>query len=129
MVVVGMTQMGLASLAMSQEFQERFPAQSIPGLREEWNRMNNDCYGFLINDIGNKDLADIHKAMRSQIRECKTLLTAGKNLLMKDVELCHRAVDFAFQQCREAAKYPEQHANELPTETFIGSSRLASGPQ
>ncbi len=118
MVIIGMTQMGVANALFGHSFEERFPKESIPGIRREWTRLHELCRSFLVGDVTNCELYDIHQAMQKQIKTCKGFLTSGANLTMADIERCHRGIDASFRQCREAANLGSLHG-ELPSEVLL----------
>lgn len=121
MVIIGMTQMGVASVLFGHSFDERFPKESIPGIRREWTRLQDLCRSFLLNDVSNSELYDIHQAMSKQIKACKGFLTSGMNLNMFDIEQCHRSIEAAFRQCREAA-HLGSFEGEIASEVLLKSS-------
>jgi hypothetical protein len=121
MVILGMTQLGVANMMFGHTFEERFPKESIPGIRKEWSRLHDLCRSFLLQDVTNSEVYDIHQSMQKQIKTCKGFLTSGANLSMADIEQCHRGIESAFTQCREAANIGSL-PNELPSETLLPSS-------
>ena len=125
MVIIGMAQMGVAHAVFGHEFEERFPKESIPGIRSEWNRLHNLCRSFLVDDVSNSELYDIHQAMTKQIRTCKGFLTNGTNLSMAEIEKCHRGIEEAYKQCREAANIGS-FQDELPSEVILPASSSSS---
>ena len=118
MVILGMTQMGVASVLFGHSFEERFPKESIPGIRKEWSRLHDLCRAFLLQDVANGEVYDIHQAMHKQIKSCKGFLTSGMNLSMAEIERCHRGIEAAFIQCREAANIGALHG-DLPREHVL----------
>ena len=117
MVILGMTQMGVANLLYGHTFEERFPKESIAGIRTEWRRLEDLCRSFLVSDVANAEVYDIHQALHRHIRGCKAFLTSGANLSMAEIEQCHRGIQDAFKQCREAASIGSL-PNELLSETL-----------
>ncbi len=120
MVIIGMTQMGVANVLFGHTFDDRFPKESAPGIRKEWSRLHELCRSFLVHDISNSEVYDIHQAMSKQIKACKGFLTSGMNLSMADIEQCHRGIQAAFTQCREAANIGSIEG-ELLSEVIISS--------
>jgi len=97
---------------------KRFPIESVPGVKIEWDRFQRQCYDLLTLDIGNKDLYDIHTSMQKQVKQCKQLVSAGTSLSIDEVELCYRSIELGFKQCREAASLPET-LGELKSEILL----------
>ncbi len=106
-MIVGIAQFGAANLAFGHKHNERFPAESVQGIKQEWSRLESKCYDFMIKDIGNVDLYDIYRSMQRHIKTCKNMLSQGTSLSIEEVERCHRSVEGAFVQCKAASLMPE----------------------
>ena len=120
MVVVGLFQFGLTNAAYGHKYKARFPPESIPGVKKDWDRMESKCYAFLMHDIGNTDLFDIHRALQKQNKHCKRLVTSGTSIDIDEVEACHSFIEAAFKQCKDASTMPECQG-ELKTEILLSS--------
>ena len=118
MVIAGLCQFGLANAAYGHQFSERFPMESIPGVKQEWNRLLGKCYDLLTGDIGNKDLYDIYNSMQKQTKSCKTIVSSGTSMSIEEVENCHRSIELGYMQCKEAASTPET-VGELKSEVLL----------
>ena len=118
MVIAGLCQFGLANAAYGNQFNERFPVESIPGVKQEWTRLLGKCYDLLTRDIGNKDLYDIYNAMQKQTKACKLVVSSGTSMSIEDVESCHRSIELGYMQCKEAASSPEA-PGELKSEVLL----------
>ena len=118
MVIVGLVQFGLANTAYGQKHSKRFPVESTPGIKREWDGFVFKCYNLLTLDIGNQDLFDIYNSLRKQTKHCKQLVSAGISLSIEDVKACHHSIELGYIQCKEAASIPESKG-ELKSEIVL----------
>ena len=118
MVIVGLFQFGMANTAYGQKHAERFPVESIPGVKLEWDRYVSKCYTLLTLDIGNKELFDIYNSLQKQAKHCKQLVSAGTSMSIDDIEICHKGIELGYVQCKDAAALPEMQG-ELKSEILL----------
>ena len=121
MPLLGFVQLGISNWMFGHRFEERFPFESVAGIRTEWARLEKRCFDWAVGDIGNNDLFDIHLAMQRQVRTCKAMLANSAAASIDEVKVCHQSVEAAYSQCKEAASIPENKVNggELSNEQLL----------